>query len=375
MILQCQKCNLFFRSFAKMKHHKAGTLGEQCAGEEKKAVIEKPEEPVQDDSNPWNYNIIPATPVVVKEDVKSEEVNCVEGVKEGGEVNVDKTIAKDDNLGDLKNPPKEETEEKNDIKIKTEPLEADSEVKIKEEPVDGDIPFLKREPYADGIYKAAPIVLDSDSDEFEPESDESAPSDDDVETHLGLMRRNTYKVKAKKRKKVTPANGTVIYIKNAAGQKVKKYAVQKESTRWVPPHPWVPYRNQVTVEQVCQFLEMVDYPIAMNEALKKKFEDKQAFDDYAMPLFKKMNPDAHPLTLMTLVKAKWFEVMNTVNEEVEKDETEHIVQSENLITEEKMEELKQEVETKPATPTSSQFATKISVKPPLQKKIRLNWTL
>jgi len=357
-----------------MKHHKAGTLGEQCAGEEKKAVVEKAEDPVEDDStNPWNYNLLPPTPLVVKqEEVKSEEVKPEDGVKEGDEVNVDKT--KDDNLAeDEKNSPKVETDKKNDIPIKTEPLDGDSEVKIKEEPLDGDIPFIKREPYADGIYKAAPIVLDSDSDEFEPESDESAPSDDDVETHLGLMRRNTYKVKAKKRKKVTAVNGTVIYIKNAAGQKVKKYSVQKESTRWVPPHPWVPYRNQVTVEQVCQFLEMVDYPIAMNEVLKKKFEDKQVFDDYAMPLFKKVNPDAHPLTLMTLVKAKWFEVMNTVNEEVEKDESKHVDQSDHLTTEEKREELKEEEETKPTA--SSQFATKISVKPPLPKKIRLNWTL
>merc|ERR1719318_889237 len=124
-----------------MKHHKAGTLGEQCAGEEKKAVVEKAEDPVEDDStNPWNYNLLPPTPLVTKEDNLAE---------------------------DEKNSPKVETDKKNDIPIKTEPLDGDSEVKIKEEPLDGDIPFIKREPYADGIYKAAPIVLDSDSDEFE----------------------------------------------------------------------------------------------------------------------------------------------------------------------------------------------------------------
>ena len=61
---------------------------------------------------------------------------------------------------------------------------------------------------------------------------------------------------------------------------------------------------------VCRFLGMVDYPIPMNQ-----FEDKEAFDKYAVPLFKSVNPDAHPLTLMTLVKAKWFEVMfkNLIN--------------------------------------------------------------
>merc|ERR1712096_514849 len=65
------------------------------------------------------------------------------------------------------------------VEVKEEPLDIDGDVKIKQEPIDGEILSTKKEPYADGIYKAAPIVLDSDSDEFEPESDESAPSDDD----------------------------------------------------------------------------------------------------------------------------------------------------------------------------------------------------
>eukprot|EP00092_Neocalanus_flemingeri_P027088 GFUD01029374.1.p1 GENE.GFUD01029374.1~~GFUD01029374.1.p1 ORF type:complete len:378 (-),score=111.66 GFUD01029374.1:57-1190(-) len=377
MILQCQKCNLFFRSFAKMKHHKAGTLGEQCAGEEKKAVDEKVVEPVGDDT--WGYNL-GYTPVPVKQEtvVKTEEVetngekpeNETEKMDEkseaGDENETEKTDEKSETEDNKKEVLKTEVEEKKDssdldnvkeekkdssdldnVKVKEEPLDLDGEAKIKEEPMDGDeVLTINRQLYSDGIYKAAPIVLDSDSDEYEPESDESAPSDDDVETHLGMLRRNPFKEKAKKRKrkKIIPANATVIYIKNAAGQKVKKYTIQKESTRWVPPHPWVPYKNQVTVEQVCQFLEMVDYPIAVNEVLKKKFEDKPTFDDYAFPLFQKVNPNAHPLTLRTLVKAKWFEVMNTCTDDKEEDE-------------------------------ASQNTKVPEVKRPVVKKIRLNWTL
>ena len=67
----------------------------------------------------------------------------------------------------------------------------------------------------------------------------------------------------------------------------------------------------MTVEQCCQYLELTDYPIVVNEELKEKFKDKKVFDDYALPLLKSANPTAHPLTLSTLMRAKWFEVMNT----------------------------------------------------------------
>ena len=59
------------------------------------------------------------------------------------------------------------------------------------------------------------------------------------------------------------------------------------------------------------YLELKDYPIVVNEGLKEKFKDKKVFDDYALPLLKTANPNAHPLTLSTLIRAKWFEVMNT----------------------------------------------------------------
>jgi len=373
MLLQCKKCSLFFRSFKKIKHHKEGTLGELCAGEEKKNVIETPKDaPVDDSNNPWSYNNITKEPEnsVKQEDVKPEKVKDEPISSVDNESNVDNTSEKvkptvgsedvtksgDDKESNkteeaVKKEPETAESPSNNEEIKKEPL--DSGVTVKEESVDGSIPKIRKEAYADGIYKAAPRALDSDSDEFEPESDESAPSDDDVESHLGLTRRLNFKVKARKRKKVLAANATVMYMKNSAGQVVKKYAVPpKESTRWVPPHPWVPYRTQVTVEQVCQFLEMSDYPVVANEVLRKKWEDYQVFDDYARPQFEKVNPDAHPLTLNTLIKAKWFEIMNT-SEELKEENIENV-------------EIKQQ----------SIFPTKnVVVKPPLPKKIKLNWTL
>ena len=37
-----------------------------------------------------------------------------------------------------------------------------------------------------------------------------------------------------------------------------------------------------------------------------------------MPLLRRLNPGAHPLVLDTLIRAKWFELMNTEEEEEEK---------------------------------------------------------
>jgi len=362
--LQCVKCSKYFRSFAKIKHHKAGTLGEGCSGEEKKPIIEV-QEPVDDATNPWSYNLslpeIPSQPAKIESDGDCLKENILSNNSADNKdisLNVDEE-KKLDTVTDTENEASNNKEEIKDekeiegqtVKIKEEPKDID-DIKIKEEPLDADALLIKKELYADGIYKAAPIVLDSDSDEFEPESDESAPSDDDVETHLGLMRKNINidKPRKRKRKKVIPENATVIYMKNSAGVMVKKYNVHKESTRWVPPHPWVPYKTQVTVEQVCQYLEMVDYPIVMNEDLRKRFQDKQAFDDFATPLFRKVNPDAHPLTLKTLVKAKWFEVMNTSTEEF-KEENEDSTLSRNI-------------DVKPS----------LNERKPLLKKIKLNWT-
>ena len=97
------------------------------------------------------------------------------------------------------------------------------------------------------------------------------------------------------------------------------------------------------MEQCCQFLELKDYPIVVNEELKEQWKNKQVFDSYALPLLKLANPSAHPLTLSTLLRAKWFEVMNTEttgsssygdngNGEKNNEKSDHYQQNNNILT-------------------------------------------
>lgn len=212
---------------------------------------------------------------------------------------------------------KQDSSQDKDVKVKLENLDlSDSEAKI-----------VVVNTTEAGAYKAGPRYDDSDDseNEFEPESDESAPSDDDAESHLGLMRKRRSMEKPKKRKRkanVAPSNAKVIYMTNSQGVKVKKFSA-KMTTKFIPGRPWIPYQTQVTVDQVCKFLEMNDYPIPVTDTLKESWKNKEAFNDYATPLFRRVNPKAHPLVLDTLVRAKWFEVMNTfAAEEEEKMDTE-----------------------------------------------------
>ena len=97
-------------------------------------------------------------------------------------------------------------------------------------------------------------------------------------------------------------------------KKVSKSLTRAKKIRkkpWVPSVPWEPHPRQVTVEQCCKYLNLRDYPVQVNQTLQERFKDKQKFDDYATPLLKITNPLIHPLILSTLIKAKWFEVMNT----------------------------------------------------------------
>lgn len=296
MILQCMKCDLYYRSFARIKIHKAL----QCKGEIRDIVKSSDEEAdiKPENDNPWSYNLDP---------VKAEESN------NNTDVN---NVKKEDQVGfDGPKSPLDTSKIKDEevVKVKPEPLD-----NIKQESQDQDIKYGtsgRRDPYADGVYCPAQVIDDSD-DEYEAESDDSAPDDDDIESHLGMLTKwnphRDEKQKTRKRKRDIPENARVVYMVSASGQQIKKIKMTpKETTRWVPPHPWVPYPNQVTVEQCCLFLELQDYPIVVTKELQEKFQNKDVFDEFALPLLKIANPSAHPLTLSTLLKAKWFEVMNT----------------------------------------------------------------
>ena len=123
----------------------------------------------------------------------------------------------------------------------------------------------------------------------------------------------------------------------------------------------------MTVEQCCQYLELTDYPIVVNEDLKEKFKDKKVFDDYALPLLKSANPTAHPLTLSTLMRAKWFEVMNTETAD-ENAENNQVDGADNTNDDENKDTEESEA-TKPVTYTRQN----LNSAKPIVKNIKLNF--
>ena len=153
MLLQCLKCSLFYRSFSKLKAHKSAG---PCAD---KLKLKKKGETLEENSK-------------VDDLAKS-----IEKAKIDNENTLEENL--DDNLNEhIKAEP-------NDIikEIKTEPTDAHP-TNIKLEPKDT---FDMADPagfeYYDDAeeYVPAPIVVLDSDDEYEPESDDSAPDDDDVE--------------------------------------------------------------------------------------------------------------------------------------------------------------------------------------------------
>ena len=242
MILQCMKCDLFFRSFSRIKYHKAL----QCAGEIREKEEVKEEADRDNEDNPWSYNLEPLN-VALKRESQSESSKVDDVISPTTKSETDTAIKTEKNNGDDKNitnaPENNEVKNNdNEVKVKAEPLD----VSIREE--GDDAGSMSRDPYAGGIYRQGTVVIDSDS-EYEAESDDSAPEEDDIEAHLGMLTKwNPHKAetRSRKRKRAIPENAKVVFMVSASGQQVKKIKLtQKESTRWVPPHPWVPYTTQV----------------------------------------------------------------------------------------------------------------------------------
>lgn len=337
------KCSLYFKSMKRIKNHKLGLLGERCF------------------ADGYTGDIKESTTV------KSEKKETIDNKSES-----DPDEDKNDEFMDL--------DDVKDVKVKIEKvndeLTKDGKVKlekVKGEKVTDDEVKERILSHTETVgYKPAPVVdLSDDEDEFYPDSDDSAPSDDDVETHLGLCRKipRADRPKKRKRKAGMPENAKVVYMTLANGQKVKKFT--KTSTKFVPSRPWNPYPTQVTVEQVCTFLEMKDYPIPVTKELKESFKDVKVFEEFAIPLFRRVNPKAHPLVLQTLLRSKWFEVMNTLEDDesgnknnAENGET--LGDKDNTENDEKMDTSDEAVITR--------IETDKIIKPKI-KRIKLNWTL
>ena len=113
-------------------------------------------------------------------------------------------------------------------------------------------------------------------------------------------------------------------VKNNGVSKKKKFSSKKEKrVKFVPNKPWIPFKTQVSVQQVCQYLEMKDVLIKSTPALRITCRDRKFFNELARPLARKANPDAHPYVMATFLRAKWFELMNTEDAEEVEEEEEH----------------------------------------------------
>jgi len=315
----------------------------------KGACADKPKETVMDEvKDEINNEVKDAVMDELKDEVKDEVMNKVnyevkdENKDEQKAVVEEKSTVEDSNIKTETNKTNtksgvldpEEDSKKNpwnyqELDLKSEDnLEADSDsrkdVNRKEPGFNSD----KKDPSKDnpekveskeenkfpGVYRPAPVVDDESDDEYEDISDDSAPDDDDVEAVLGLMRKRTFKPKKKKLINKEMLSTKAVYLTLASGQRVKKYTFQKEQQKFTPSKPWIPYRSQVSVAQVCKYLEMKDVTILSTPALRHKCKDRTFFDSIARPLLRRANPDSHPLVLDTLVRAKWFEVMNVEDE-------------------------------------------------------------
>ena len=201
MLLQCVKCSLFFRTFPKIKAHKdQGICADKPKIEVKTEPVEYAEKEVDDVAAPADEAAAEPSenePAIKKETVEPKEES------------------------DSKNPwsYNEIKEELNELSNK------DSKEGVKDEPLDEKPVFKPLE--GQDVYVPAPVVtLEDSDDEFEAESDESAPEEDDVETILGLARKRTFKTKIKKRKRLE-AEGKIVFVDVGSGQRRMKFSSHK----------------------------------------------------------------------------------------------------------------------------------------------------
>ena len=206
MLLQCVKCSLFFRTFPKIKAHKDQGI---CADKPK---IEVKTEPVEYAEKEVDDSAAPADEAAAE--------------PSGNEPAIKKETVEPKEEGDSKNPwsYNEIKEELNELSNK------DSKEGVKDEPLDEEPVFKPIE--GQDVYVPAPVVtLDDSDDEFEAESDESAPEEDDVETILGLARKRTFKTKIKKRKRLE-AEGKIVFVDVGSGQRRMKFSSHKVTNKF-----------------------------------------------------------------------------------------------------------------------------------------------
>jgi len=68
-------------------------------------------------------------------------------------------------------------------------------------------------------------------------------------------------------------------------------------------------KHLITVSMACKYLGLKDYPVPVNNFNKQFFENQNNFEAFFLPLVASVNQGANPLSIQTLVKAKYLEVL------------------------------------------------------------------
>jgi len=104
---------------------------------------------------------------------------------------------------------------------------------------------------------------------------------------------------------------TVRGVKRNGPQKVLKKVLKSKPTRKKTINPSYVGKHQISVSMACRSLGLIDYPVPINEFNKQLFEDQSVFEAYFLPLAASVNRGKNPLSIKTLVKAKWAEVQKS----------------------------------------------------------------
>ena len=179
MLLQCLKCSLFYRSFSKLKAHKsAGPCADKLKLKKKEDKVDDITKSIQetkiyDDNNTLEENLgdnlneqIKTEPNDIKKEIKTEPRD--QHIKEEYATNIKL---------EPEYTSKEEYYEEHETSIKLEPKDT---IKVEDQFDTADPAGFEYYDDAEEYVPAPIVVIDSD-DEYEPESDDSAPDDDDVE--------------------------------------------------------------------------------------------------------------------------------------------------------------------------------------------------
>ena len=101
---------------------------------------------------------------------------------------------------------------------------------------------------------------------------------------------------------------------NSPLRKVKNGKIAKNKDLKVPRAGVQIAKNSLTkfkisVNQICRFFNMVDYPLPITDRMRNMFQDFSKFERFYAPLLASVNPVSDPLKIKTLCSAKWREAI------------------------------------------------------------------